>query len=149
MDIRQQILELLPQQIPFRFVDEITKVDDENIEGTYTFKEGEFFYQGHFPEFPITPGVILTECMAQIALVCHGIYFLIKQEAEDSDAYRQFFTSNEVHFLKPIFPGDKVSVSGRKEYFRHGKFKSAVIMKNQVGEIVCKGTLSGMVFKKE
>ena len=149
MDIEQQILEFLPQQIPFRFVDEITKVNEETIEGTYRFRDDEFFYSGHFPELPITPGVILTECMAQISLVCHGIYFLIKQQVENPEAYQQFFTSNEIQFLKPVYPGDKVSVSARKEYFRHGKFKSTAVMKNLDGEVVCKGTLSGMVFKNK
>ena len=87
--------------------------------------------------------------MAQISLVCHGIYFLIKQQVENPEAYQQFFTSNEIQFLKPVYPGDKVSVSARKEYFRHGKFKSTAVMKNLDGEVVCKGTLSGMVFKNK
>ena len=149
MDIKEQILELLPQQVPFRFVDEILAVSEESIKGSYTFKEDEFFYQGHFPEFPITPGVILTECMAQIALVCHGIYFLLQQNNEGVQQYKQFFTSNEINFLKPVYPREKVSVIGKKEYFRHGKFKSSAVMQNQAGEIVCKGILSGMVFKYE
>ena len=149
MNIENKILEYLPQQTPFRFVDEIVEVSEEHIKGCYTFKKTEFFYLGHFPEFPITPGVILTECMAQIALVCHGIYFLLKHENEDTTQYKQFFTSNEINFLKPVYPGETVYVSGKKQYFRHGKFKSSAEMKNQTGELVCKGTLSGMVFKNE
>jgi 3-hydroxyacyl-[acyl-carrier-protein] dehydratase len=54
-----QLLDLLPQQRPFRFVDEIVEVDEQRIVGRYTFREDEWFYAGHFPGRPITPGVIL------------------------------------------------------------------------------------------
>ena len=55
------LLELLPQQEPFRFVDEIVEVDEEHIVARYTFRPDADFYRGHFPGNPITPGVLLTE----------------------------------------------------------------------------------------
>ena len=69
-----RILELLPQQRPFRFVDEILEVDEQRISGRYTFRPDEFYYAGHFPGRPITPGVILLESMCQVGVVALGIY---------------------------------------------------------------------------
>ncbi len=70
------IIALLPYQKPFLFVDGIDAISEEGVTGHYTFNKDEFFYKGHFKNNPITPGVILTECMAQIGLVCLGIYLL-------------------------------------------------------------------------
>ena len=64
-----------------KLYDIIDAVSEERITGHYTFKATSFFYQGHFKGNPITPGVILTECMAQIGLVCLGI-FLVKEELQ-------------------------------------------------------------------
>ena len=72
----EELIDLLPYQDPFLFVDEIDVISENAVTGSYTFKEDAFFYEGHFKNNPITPGVILTECMAQIGLVCLGIYLL-------------------------------------------------------------------------
>ena len=45
----QEILDLVPQQAPFRFIDEIIRLDEEQIVGAYRFREDEYFYRGHFP----------------------------------------------------------------------------------------------------
>ena len=66
----------MPYQAPFLFVDELISLSEHGVEGFYTFKKDEYFYQGHFKNNPITPGVILTEVMAQIGVVCLGIYLL-------------------------------------------------------------------------
>ena len=71
-----QIIKNLPYKKPFLFVDELTDISENGIIGNYTFKESEFFYEGHFKDNPITPGVMLTETMAQIGVVCLGIYLL-------------------------------------------------------------------------
>ncbi|MEO1575848.1 MAG: beta-hydroxyacyl-ACP dehydratase, partial [Pseudomonadota bacterium] len=56
-----ELLQAVPQQAPFRFIDTIVEVDDDHIVGRYTFRPDEFFYAGHFPGQPVTPGVILIE----------------------------------------------------------------------------------------
>ena len=77
---KKDIIQYLPYSKPFLFVDELLEVSENGVSGTYTFSESEFFYKGHFKENPITPGVILTETMAQIGLVCLGIYLLKEEE---------------------------------------------------------------------
>ena len=81
-----QIIKKLPYQSPFLFVDELTEITENGVIGNYTFKENEFFYEGHFKKNPITPGVILTETMAQIGVVCLGIY-LLKNEFTSDNKY--------------------------------------------------------------
>lgn len=139
----QHILKELPYSQPFLFVDELLKVDDQGAHGAYTFKENESFYEGHFKDYPITPGVILTECMGQIGLVCLGIYLL--QNEEEYKHAQIALSSTEINFLKPVFPGERVEVFSTKEYFRFNKLKCRIQMKNSANEIVCEGSISGMV----
>ncbi len=73
---KQEIIAKLPYSKPFLFVNELLHIDQNGVEGIYTFDENLDFYKGHFKENPVTPGVILTEVMAQIGLVCLGIYLL-------------------------------------------------------------------------
>jgi 3-hydroxyacyl-[acyl-carrier-protein] dehydratase len=138
----QEIIAQLPYVRPFLFVDNISMVNSTAIEGGYSFRPDEFFYAGHFKNHPVTPGVILIECMAQIALVAHGIYLLNAQNKPFPAAVA--FSSADVDFLKPVYPGETVNVRGKLKYFRLGKIKSEVeLIVNE--EVACKGELSGMV----
>ncbi|WP_339881235.1 hydroxymyristoyl-ACP dehydratase [Polaribacter vadi] len=140
-----EIIKNLPYQKPFLFVDELTEISENGITGNYTFKENEFFYEGHFENNPITPGVILTETMAQIGLVCLGI-FLLKDEILSEDKKPKIaLTSNQVDFFLPVLPNEKVIVISEKEYFRFNKLKCKVKMMNEKNELVCRGTISGML----
>jgi len=144
---KQQIIALLPYQKPFLFVDEISSISENGVRGNYTFKETEFFYEGHFKENPITPGVILTETMAQIGVVCLGIY-LLKNDVSEEKKPQIALTSNEINFYLPVFPNEKVTVISKKEYFRFNKLKCSVKMFNEKEELVCRGTISGMLIIK-
>ena len=137
----QEIISKLPYSKPFLFVDELLHIDENGVEGSYTFDENLDFYKGHFKDNPVTPGVILTEVMAQIGLVCLGIYVLnYTLHPTKSIA----LTSTEIDFLKPVFPKEKVTVISEKIYFRFGKLKCKVQMKNSKGEVVCSGIIAGM-----
>jgi 3-hydroxyacyl-[acyl-carrier-protein] dehydratase len=141
----QEIISKLPYSKPFLFVDEIIQIDENGVEGNYTFDENLDFYKGHFKDFPVTPGVILTEVMAQIGLVCLGIFLLNNTFSKLTSIA---LTSTEIEFLKPVFPNEKVIVISEKIYFRFGKLKCKVIMKNEKGEEVCTGIIAGMIISK-
>ncbi|WP_090997405.1 3-hydroxyacyl-ACP dehydratase FabZ family protein [Pedobacter insulae] len=143
MDLKE-IQSSLPYLPPFLFVDELQHVDEVSAIGTFTFKSTLDFYKGHFKDIPVTPGVILTETMAQIGVVCLGIY-LLRNEPPNRGQF--VMTSAAVDFLKPVLPGEKVTVSSEKVYFRFNKLKCAVKMQNSKQEIVCAGTISGKIIK--
>ncbi|WP_430467153.1 3-hydroxyacyl-ACP dehydratase FabZ family protein [Winogradskyella ouciana] len=141
---KNDIINLLPYQNPFIFVDGIDEISEEKIKGHYTFKSDEMFYKGHFKDNPITPGVILTECMAQIGLVCLGIY-LMKNELDDSKNPQIVLTSHQMDFYLPVLPNAKVTVVSEKEIFRFNKLKCKVRMLNEKEELVARGNISGMI----
>ena len=141
---KETIIQLLPYQAPFLFVDELTFISENRSEGYYTFKNDEYFYQGHFKEKPITPGVILTEVMAQIGVVCLGIY-LLKNDFSETKNPQIALTSNEVSFFLPVKPKERVKVVSEKIYFRFNKLKCNVQLFNKKNELVCKGIISGML----
>ncbi|HSD05659.1 3-hydroxyacyl-ACP dehydratase FabZ family protein [Flavobacterium sp.] len=139
---KTDILSKLPYSKPFLFVDQILKIDENGVEGEYTFDENLDFYKGHFKNNPVTPGVILTEVMAQIGLVCFGI-FLLNDKINSNTVIA--LTSTNIEFLKVVYPREKVTVVSEKIYFRFGKLKCNVSMKNANGDIVCNGVISGMM----
>jgi len=139
------IVKQLPYSEPFLFVDELLHADENGVTGTYTYNENLDFYKGHFKDNPVTPGVILTETMAQIGMVCLGIFLLGNELAENTVIA---FTSADMEFLKPVYPNEKVTVTSEKMFFRFGKLKCSAVMKNEAGQEVCKGVLAGMITKK-
>lgn len=141
----KDIIAQLPYSKPFLFVDELLYADENSITGTYTFQEDLDFYKGHFKDNPVTPGVILTETMAQIGMVCLGIYLLGNELKKDTVVA---FTSADMQFLKPVYPNEKVTVTSNKIFFRFGKLKCEAIMKNEAGQEVCKGIIAGMITTK-
>lgn len=138
-----KILELLPYAAPFRFVDELERVNEQGAAGYYTFPPDADFYRGHFPGNPVTPGVILTETMAQIGLVCLGIY-LLRDKLASGQQPGVAFSSQAVDYLKPVYPGERVKVVSEKIYFRFSKLKCKVQLFNAESELVCQGELAGM-----
>jgi 3-hydroxyacyl-[acyl-carrier-protein] dehydratase len=138
----QNIISKLPYSKPFLFVDALVRVDENGVEGNYTFDENHDFYKGHFKDNPVTPGVILTEVMAQIGVVCLGLYLLNDSLTATTSIA---LTSTAIDFLKPVFPKEKVTVMSEKVYFRFGKLKCNVKMVNETGEVVCMGTIAGMI----
>ena len=134
----------MPYQAPFLFVDELISLSEDGVEGFYTFKKDEYFYQGHFKNNPITPGVILTEVMAQIGVVCLGIY-LLRDEISATKKPQIALTSNHIDFFLPVRPQERVKVVSEKIYFRFNKLKCRVELFNEKNELVCRGTILGML----
>jgi 3-hydroxyacyl-[acyl-carrier-protein] dehydratase len=143
---RDEILSMIPQQYPFRFLDKIVELSEDAIVGTYRFRENEYFYRGHFPDYPVTPGVILIEAMAQTGVVAFGIFLLLMQGISRNDVKKMvtlFATADNVEFASVVCPGEEVTIRGEKVYFRRGSLKTKVSMKRENGELVCTGILSG------
>ncbi len=146
--LKQEVLQLVPQKEPFRFVDEIISLDDEQIVGAYRFREDEYFYRGHFPGNPITPGVILIETMAQVGVVAFGIYLLSRQKnmrpGDMKLPVSLFSLADGVEFRQIVKPGERVIIKAKKIYFRKVTIKANVSMEKENGEIICFGELSGV-----
>jgi len=98
-----EIEKLLPHRDPFLFVDEIIEATKEKIVAKRVFTEKEYFFKGHFPEYPVVPGVILVETMAQ----CGGAG-LRKLGVMGDDALFFFATVDKVKFRRQVRPGDEV-----------------------------------------
>ena len=147
MITKNEILKIIPHRPPFRFVDEFITISCDKVKGKYTFKPEAYFYKGHFPENPITPGVILTETMVQIGLLGLGIFNAFKI-GDQTTFENVVLSASDVSFLKPVYPKESVTVEAEKIYFRFGKLKCRAKMFDKKGEVVCKGDLSGMLLFK-
>jgi 3-hydroxyacyl-[acyl-carrier-protein] dehydratase len=98
-----EIEELLPHRAPFLFVDEITHADETEITAFHVFTEKEFFFAGHFPGYPVVPGVILVETMAQA-----GGAGLRKIGVLKGDSLFFLASVDKVKFCRQVKPGEKV-----------------------------------------
>jgi 3-hydroxyacyl-[acyl-carrier-protein] dehydratase len=145
-----EVLELIPQQRPFRFIDRLVEIQETGAVGEYTFRADESFYAGHFPGDPVTPGVILIETMCQTGLVALGIY-LLGLEAPRGEVAKTItlFTDCEVEFERVVRPGDTVRVVAEKVFWRRRKLKSNVVLTLADGTGVAKGTVAGMGVRRE
>ncbi|MGD9765008.1 MAG: 3-hydroxyacyl-ACP dehydratase FabZ family protein [Candidatus Binatia bacterium] len=143
------VLELIPQQPPFRFVDEIHELDDEHVVASYRYRPGEFFYPGHFPGDPITPGVVLIETIAQAGVVALGIYLMAKTVSPEALGrhYKTLFTSAEAEFHCIVRPDERVTVEAHKQYMRRGKLQVTAALRRADGAVACSGTFAGMIVR--
>jgi len=129
-------------------VDNIISLNEDEVIGEYTLKPDSFFYEDHFAGNPVTPGVILTEIMAQIGLVVFGIFLVLKEsdlKFLENDSLFPLLTSTDISFHKMVLPDQKVTVISKKQYFRFGKLKCYVEMLDEAKDIVAKGMVSGII----
>jgi len=98
-----EIEKLLPHREPFLFVDEIIEASDKKITAKHLFTEKEFFFKGHFPEYPVVPGVVLVETMAQ-----SGGAGLRKLGVLGDGALFFLATVDKVKFRRQVRPGEEV-----------------------------------------
>jgi len=98
-----EIVELLPHRAPFLFVDEITGADREKITAKHVFAQNEFFFTGHFPGYPVVPGVILIETMAQ-----SGGAGLRKLGILESNSLFFLAAVEKAKFRRQVRPGEEV-----------------------------------------
>lgn len=123
----REILEILPHRYPFLLVDRVLEIDLEQntITGLKNVSVNEAFFQGHFPQVPIMPGVLILEAMAQVG----GI--LIHQKGY-ADKIALLLTVNNAKFRRPVSPGDALVLKANLEHL--GSKGGRVIGKAYVGE---------------
>ena len=120
----EQIKEMLPHREPFLFVDAVTKLEANLIQGYRDIKADEFYFAGHFPGNPVLPGVMMVEAIAQI-----GIMLVCKVREERRGRNTLFAGIENVRFRRQVQPGDRLLLSadivgGRSSVYKiHGTAK--------------------------
>jgi 3-hydroxyacyl-[acyl-carrier-protein] dehydratase len=115
MDI-QGIQEILPHRFPFLLVDRIEELEAERIVGIKNVTITEPFFPGHFPDFPVMPGVLIVEAMAQVAGV-----LVLSQIPDRKNKLVLLATIEEAKFRRPVRPGDQLRIE-----MKMGKRKASV-----------------------
>lgn len=115
-----RIMQLIPHRYPFLMIDRITDViAGETATGIKNVSINEFYFQGHFPQRPVMPGVLIIEAMAQTAaaLVVHTL----GTQSEGKLVY--FMSVDNARFRRPVFPGDRLAVRVVKKQSRQSVWK--------------------------
>ncbi len=102
-----EIKQILPHRYPFLLVDRVIEITDTHIVGYKNVTVNEEFFNGHFPDYPVMPGVLIVEALAQIS----GIFGILKMKEDGTykEGQKTLFTSiNNVKFSQPVRPGDRL-----------------------------------------
>jgi len=102
----QQILKALPHRFPFLLIDKVVELTDQKVVALKNVSFGEPYFQGHFPDAPVMPGVLQVEAMAQAGAILASK--LINFDADKQVVY--FMTIDGVKFRKPVVPGDQLVI---------------------------------------
>jgi 3-hydroxyacyl-[acyl-carrier-protein] dehydratase len=116
-----QILKLLPHRYPFLLVDRVLEITPRvSITALKNVTINEPFFQGHFPDFPVMPGVLIIEALAQTAAL------LTFSEAKAENAIYYFAGIDGARFKKPVLPGDQLIMTAVLEREKAGIYKFQV-----------------------
>ena len=106
------VTDLIPHRPPFLFVDEIVSETADSLVAKRTFRANEFFYEGHYPGQPITPGVLLCEAVFQAgALLMAKRAKVAGAAAGEQGGVPLLARVSDVKFRNPVFPGDTVELT--------------------------------------
>jgi UDP-3-O-[3-hydroxymyristoyl] N-acetylglucosamine deacetylase / 3-hydroxyacyl-[acyl-carrier-protein] dehydratase len=121
-----QVMKILPHRFPFLMVDKVLKIEGSKIVGIKNVSINEPYFQGHFPQRPIMPGVLQLEAIAQVA----GILML--RQAENYGKIAFFMSAENVKWRKPVVPGDtiRIEVEMTKVRGKIGKAKGICYVEN-------------------
>lgn len=143
IDVRR-IMEMIPHRYPFLMVDRVLEFEaDKYAVGLKNVSINEPHFMGHFPSFPVMPGVLIVESMAQTAGIL--VVQTLGKDAEGKLVY--FMTIDEARFRKPVVPGDALHVRVTKERSRGNvwKFKGEAT----VGDTLCaEAVFSAMILDR-
>lgn len=119
MDI-QKIREYLPHRYPFLLVDRVVEVGENNIVGYKNVSINEEFFQGHFPDYPIMPGVLIVEALAQISGI---LGFIMNNETPKPGSLFLFAGAEKVRFKKQVVAGDQLFLKAELVMQKRGIYK--------------------------
>lgn len=139
-----EIIKSLPYGKGFLFVDKIESIDENTIVGYYAYTSDLFFYDLHFQDNPLVPGVILIETMGQIGMVCHSIYLV----NDFSPSTLPVLSNVEAEFFCKVNYNETIKVIGRKIYFRQNIFKSYIEMRTLDNKLIATLTASISIIQK-
>src|SRR3990172_7513733 len=144
MDI-QQIQETLPHRYPFLLIDRILEIElGRRAVGLKNVTISEHFFQGHFPGFPIMPGVLIIEAMAQV-----GGVLLMRTLNVTAEKNLFYFTSiDRAKFRRPVLPGDQVRFELEILHLRsrNSKMRARAYVE---GKLVAEAEISGVIVDRE
>jgi len=146
MDIKE-IQRILPHRYPFLLVDRIIEIDlGKRIVGIKNVSVNEPFFQGHFPGYPVMPGVLIIEAMAQVGGV---LAFKSVEEKMDISGKLVYFAGiDKAKFRKPVFPGDQIRFELEVIHVKepYWKLKGLALVD---GKKVCEAELMALVGDRE
>lgn len=138
-----EILNLLPHRYPFLLIDKIIKVEEESITCLKNVTFNEPFFNGHFPNEPIMPGVLQVEAMAQAS----ALYGLKKNNLTQNDIQIFFMGMDKVRFRKPVVPGDQIIIHAKVLLSSSSKIKTECTITVEE-QLVSQAELIAMIRKK-
>jgi len=131
-----QILQFLPHRYPFLLIDRVLEADEKRFRALKNVTYNEPHFQGHFPGYPIMPGVLLIEAMAQ------GSVAVVTRQPEFKPGGLVFLVGvEEARFKKPVGPGDTLVLEGQLLAYRRGLGKVKVEARVE-GELRAEATLT-------
>jgi 3-hydroxymyristoyl/3-hydroxydecanoyl-(acyl carrier protein) dehydratase len=147
---KEEIKKIIPYQEPFLFVDGVEEIKENKIFGFYQTSKNDYYFEGHFVDFKIMPGVLVVEAMAQLSTI------LLRKKIGESHKDYHFlaYDVRSVQFLKPIFPGDRIDMKCEvlaiypipDSQMKIARIKAQAFAKN---DLKCEARFSVVIIKKE
>ncbi len=142
---REQIREIIPYDEPFLFVDEVERIDGDRISGFYHASKNKPYFKGHFVGFPIMPGVLVIEALAQLSTI------LLRQKIgkNHKEYHLLAYNTESAQFYKPIFPGDRIKLQAEITEIKNKRISRVKAQASVNEELKCKALFSVAIVRKD